>query len=210
MKKLLAVQIIGLLLISGALGGLLSSSTIYDDVRSSIVTVLCLSCIKLDPKTVREFTFTTPNNADHPDFIIENLTRGPIFLAYREDVCEACDTMEPIIQEIFGVEYEKEETFFEPVLIDSANVTFIRINIDHTSMELRETLTFYDKENVSGLPMFTFVTLGYDRGFIKPYYVSVYGTLGLETYEERENLLTTLLQESIDLYKENLEGFQHP
>jgi thiol-disulfide isomerase/thioredoxin len=181
-------------------------TSVYDDVQSKIVSILCLSCIKLDPKTSREFTFETIHNTPHPAFVLDNLTKGPIFLAFRKDVCEFCDIMEPIIKEIFDLDFEKEETFHKTVNYTGSAVTFIHINIDHSPTKLRESLFVYDKDEIGGVPMFTIITLGYDRGFVKPYYTTLYGVLNLDKNEERKELLTTIIQESVALYRENHAG----
>ena len=110
MKKMMALQITCLILVSGALGGMLVYTNVYERVQLGIVEVLCLSCLKLDPKTLVEFTFETANGKPNPEFVLDNLSKGPVFLAFRSDVCDACDIMEPIIQDIFSVHFEKEET----------------------------------------------------------------------------------------------------
>lgn len=207
-KQMMFVIFISLLLIfSGGLGGMLVYTDVYDEVQSRIVEVLCLSCIKLDPKTHLDFAFETANGQPHSDFVLDSLTKGPVFLAFREDVCMACDIMEPIIQEIFSVEYEKEDAVYKIVPFDNANVTFIHINIDHTVKEKRDSLFIYDKDHIKGVPMFTIITLGYDRGFIKPYYTTAYGTLGLDKDEDRKELLTNIILDGIELYNENRPGF---
>ena len=207
MRKIITVQITALLLISGALGGMLFFTEIYDEVHSRIVLVLCLSCIKLEPKTVVDFTFETANGKPHPDFVLENLTKGPIFLHYSEDVCHGCDIMYPVIKQLFNVDFEKDEMFYKTVVFENTNVTHIYINIDHTTEEMRNSLYVYDKDNIRGLPMFTVVTLGYDHGIIKPYYATLYGTLLLDTDDDRIAFLTDIMQESIDVYKQNSEGY---
>ena len=207
MKKLFVLQISAFVLISGALGGMLVYTDVYDEVQSRIVEVLCLSCIKLDPKTHLDFTFETANGQPHSDFVLDNLTKGPVFLAFREDVCAACDIMEPIIQEIFSVEYEKEDAVYKTVPFDNADVTFIHINIDHVSKEKRDSLFIYDKDHIKGVPMFTIITLGYDPDFIKPYYTTAYGTLGLDEDGDRKELLTNIILDAIELYNENRPGF---
>lgn len=206
MKKLLAIQFSTFVLISGALGGMVLYTDVYDDVRFGIVSVLCLSCIKLDPKSVVDFTFDTANLQPHSDFVLGNLSKGPVFLAFREDVCLGCDIMEPIIQDIFEVEFEKEETVVKTVIFNDTNVTFIHINLDHASQELKDSFFVYDKDNVGGVPMFTVITLGYDRGFVKPYYSSVYGTLNLEENIERKAFLLEFIQDGIDLFNQNKAG----
>lgn len=204
---MLVVQISALLIATGSLGGMLLFTDVYDDVQSGIVSVLCLSCIKLDPKTQLDFTFETATGQLHSPFVLENLTKGIVFLAFREDVCTACDIMEPILQEIFSVEFEKEETFFETVIFDDTNVTFIHINIDHASNELQDSRLIYDKDHVGGVPMFTVITLGYDPGFIKPYYTTAYGTLNLDDNKNRKELLTKIILDGIDLYNQNFKGY---
>jgi thiol-disulfide isomerase/thioredoxin len=205
-KKMLALQITALLIVSGGLAGVLLYTEVYDDVQSGIVSVLCLSCIKLEPKTTLEFTFETATGQPHSAFVLDNLTKGPVFLAYREDVCAACDDMEPIIQDIFSVYFEKEETFATPVLFDNATVTFIHINIDHASKELQDSRLIYDKDDIGGVPMFTLVTWGYDRGLIKPYYTTAYGKLNLDTDEERKATFLEIIVDGITLYQQNHEG----
>jgi len=127
MKKLLIIQICVFLLFSGTLGGMLAYTNVYEEVDSGITSVLCLSCIKLTPVTQLEFTFDVAKGQDHSGFVLDSLKEGPVFITYREDVCIACDEMEPIIQDIFSVYFEKEDTFSEVVPIDSSNITFVQI-----------------------------------------------------------------------------------
>lgn len=207
MKTVLAIQITAFVLVAGAFGGVLVTTDVYERVQHGIVEILCLSCIKLDPKTVLDFTFTTATGAIHASFVLDNLSKGPVFLAFREDVCLACDIMEPVIQDIFDIYFEKEETLDTTVDFNGTNVTFVHINIDHASQDLKDALELYDKDHIHGVPQFTLITLGYDDGFIKPYYTSAYGTLNLDANDKREQLLRTLIQESIDLYNDNKIGY---
>ena len=207
MKKMIVIQISALLLISGGLGGMLLFTDVYEEVQSNIVLVLCLSCMKLEVNTIKEFTFETANDEPHPDFVLDNLTKGPVFLHYSEKACPGCDIMYPIIKQFFNVEFEKNEMFYEMVNYENSSVSYIYTNIDYSSEEMRDSLSIYDKDHVHGLPMFSVVTLGYDRGIIRPYYTSVYGTLGFDNDEERISLLTELMQESIDMYNQNWEGY---
>lgn len=204
---MLVLQLGVLLVLAGLLTGMFVFTDVYNEVRERIVRVLCLSCIKLQPYTIREFTFTTANNASHPDFVLENLTKGPVFLEYSEDACPACDTMHPVIEQLFNVSYEKDQMFSQTVTFQNQNITFIYINIDHTTSEMRSSQFIYDKDHISGLPMFSVVTLGNDNGIVKPYYTSVYGTLNLNTNNERIQLFTEIIQNSITIYQENVNGF---
>ena len=177
MKKFFTLQICALVLVSGALGGMLAFSPVYDEVRSGIVLVLCLSCLKLEPNTLADFTFQTADNQPHPEFILENLSHGPVFLHYSGDACAGCDVMYPVIKELFSIEFGKQDMFYSVVEFENTSVPYIYVNIHHTIVELRDAQVIYDKDHVGGIPMFTIVTLGYDNGDVKPRYTSLYGTL---------------------------------
>jgi hypothetical protein len=208
MKKFLALQITALLLISGTLGGMFAFSNVFQDVRDRIVLVLCLSCIKLEPKTTREYTFKTTNNAPHPDFVLENLTKGPVFLHFSETVCAGCEVMFPIVKDLFHIEFGKQDRFWRTIQFEDQNITYIYSNLDNTSDALQNAFPLYDKDDIGGLPMFVIITLGYDHGTIRPYYTTLYGTLNVNTDTERTALLMELMHESIELYHENKPGYQ--
>ncbi len=207
MKKILAIQISALIIVSGSLGGMLVFTGIYEEVHSGIVSVLCLSCLKLDPKTKTDFTFETADGEPHPDFVLENLTKGVVFLHYSEDACPGCDIMYPIIQDLFNITFGKKDTIHEIISFEDSDVAYFYTNVDHTSEEIKNSLPTYDKEHISGLPMFAIITLGYDKGIIRPYYTTIYGTLGLDSDEDRFAFLTELMQDSIDIYNQNSEGY---
>jgi len=208
MKKLLAVLVVLFIGFSAGFVGLLFGTEIYDDVRESIVVTLCLSCIKLDPVSLPDFIFNTANNKAHPDFVTNNLSNGPIFIEYREDVCAACDDMAPVIKDIFQLEFSKQDIVYERVIFNEIEVVFMQINRDHASDVQSDSLFIYDKDHVVGVPMFTLITLGNNSGIIEPYYTSVYGTLSpLKDDSARKIYLEEILQEAIDLYKENSKNY---
>jgi hypothetical protein len=212
MKKFLALQICALLLVSGALGGMFAFTSVYNEVRSGIVLVLCLSCLKLEPKTNAEFTFNTADDRPHADFVLENLSRGPVFLHYSGDACAGCDVMYPVIKELFSVEFGKQDMFSTIVTFENTSVAYIYVNIHHTIDELRDAQVIYDKDHIGGIPMFTVVTLGYDNGDVKPKYTTLYGTLatyGCDTDAQRLVFLQQLMDQSIEMYEQNKPGYQH-
>ena len=86
MQKMLVAQVALLVLIAVGFGELVYCG-VYDDIHDAIVSTLCLSCIKLDPVSRLDFVFETANGEDHPEFVLENLTKGPLFIEYRSDVC---------------------------------------------------------------------------------------------------------------------------
>jgi thiol-disulfide isomerase/thioredoxin len=212
MKKFVVLQVCALVLISGALGGMFAFTPAYDEVRSGIVLVLCLSCLKLEPKTVSDFTFETVNGVPHPEFVLENLSEGPVFLHYSGDACAGCDVMYPVIKNLFSIEFGKQDMFHTLVTFENATVSYIYVNIHHTTDTLRDAQPIYDKDLIAGIPMFTLVTLGYDNGKVKPKYTTLYGTLtsyGATTDDQRIEFLQQLVRESIEMYKQNEAGYPH-
>ena len=201
MKSFFAFQIGAVFVVAIALGSVLYTTGVYSDVQNNIVNVLCLSCIKLDPKTSANFTFDTGTGEPHPAFIRDNLTTGPIVIAYSEDVCEACEQMHPVIEHLLNVSYGEKDAVYTHTLYEGTNVTFFFINIDHNTPQFAATRAIYDKDDVDGLPMFTFITLRYDEGPVRPYYTSVYGVVS-------ETALAGILTDSIHLYHENSVGYQ--
>lgn len=155
--------------------------------RSSI---LCLSCLGLNPKTTLEFRFDTANGEDHPDFVKEPLKNNPVFLDYSTDGCKYCDEMRPKIHEL-------KEVFGD-------EITFIdEINLDHTSSEKEDSFNIYDVEDKDAVPLFVIITLGYDKGIVKPYFASGYGLLNKHSADHAKEVLNDLFKESIELYDQN-------
>lgn len=210
MKKILSLQVVLLVICAGGLGGMLLYTDIYTNVQDTIVSTLCLSCIKLDPVTHLEFTFETANGENHPDFVLQNLTKGPIFIEYRSDVCEACDEMAPIVKDIFNLHFEKEDIVEKEIDYNGQIITFYHINLDHASEFQKASYDIYDKNHVNGVPMFVIITVMYNRGFIEPVYATAYGTLGLKTDQERMNYLTSMIDDGFKLYEQNHEGYEYP
>ena len=209
MRRMFTTQIALLIIFSSMFTGLVFFTDVYDEVYTRIVSVTCLSCIKLDPKTSSEFLFETATGENHPEFVLENLSRGPVFIAYRKDVCTYCDEMEPLIMSILNITFEKEDVFYKIINFKGNNIIFIHINRDHASKVLTDSLHIYDKDKVNGVPMFTFVTINYDHdGVVKPYYTTLYAKLGLKNDGETKNYLTKILEESISLYNDNKAGYK--
>jgi hypothetical protein len=209
MKKLFAVQVSLLLVISISFVGMLYYSDIYEVTEGGIVKVLCLSCIKLYPLTSTDFTFDTGNGKPHPEFIFESLREGPVFLHYSEDACAACDIMFPVIKEFFNVEPEKDKSYHTVTTFEDQIVPYFYIYLDDeaTSQEWLNTFEIYDKDQIHGLPMFSVITINYAHsGIIEPYYTTLYGAFKDNT-EQRIEYLTELMQEAFQLYEENLPGF---
>lgn len=209
MKKQQIIKLMAAVIIALAGCGMILTTTVYDDVYDSIVQVLCLSCLKIEPITESEYTFETANDQPHPDSVLQNLTTGVVFLHYSEDACHGCDIMYPIIKELFSIEFGKEDMVYLQIPYNNQTVHYYYTNIDHSTEARGDSFFIYDKDHIGGLPMFTIVTLGYDSGIIRAYYTSLYGTLGLETEEERLEYLQTVMKESIELWTKNHAAY-HP
>lgn len=221
-EKFKAAWVVGVIVFSSMLGGMVLFTDSYDEVLRGIVKVTCLSCIKLQPKTVIDFTFDTYQGSSHPDFILEDLKEGPVFIAYRTTVCEYCDVMEPIIEDIFNIdELSKNDTTGVKLLnqtdyakyilsYNGTPVFFYHINSTTAPDYLANTQLVYMNEIFKDAnPMFTFITVRYSHsGIVKPYYATVYGVLQKDTYAERKNVLTGILEDAIDLYEENIVGYE--
>jgi len=210
MKKIAVLQISLVLVISGVGLGLFAFTDIYDDIHGTIVSTLCLSCIKLDPVSNLDFVFGTANEEDYPSFILENLTTGPVFIEYRSDVCAACDEMAHIIKEIFKVSFEKEDTLYETVDYNKSTIHFYHINLDHATQIQKDSFPIYDKDHRKGVPMFVMITVNYHRGTIEPYYTAAYGTVGEKTDEGRREFIIDMIEDGIKFYELNKAGYKYP
>ena len=147
-----------------------------------------------------QFVFETANGEPHPEFVLDNLTKGPVFLEYRQDCDSSCDIMESIIQKIFNIQFGHSDIFYETIDYNGTNLTFIHIPLDHASAELVESYFIYDKDSQSGVPMHVVITWEYNKGEIQPCYQTGYAFLREETDEERESALRDMVTQAIELY----------
>jgi thiol-disulfide isomerase/thioredoxin len=101
------IQIIGILITIISFIGFMTTTDVYTQIQREVVEVLCLSCLKLDPllPAKADFTFTTATEEPHPDFVLDNLSSGIVFLHFSKDACAGCDVMLPTIQELFSADY---------------------------------------------------------------------------------------------------------
>ena len=201
MKKLFSLQITMLLVFSGSLGALFLYTNVYDEVQRKIVEELCLSCVKLKVDTDFEWRFETANNADIPDFVIENLSYGPVILVYRIDFCPGCDKLEEnVLFQVFNFTFEKDDVFHKRFEFGLGNITFVHINTDELDYEspLYKSRKIYDVVGDEGNPMITLITYSY-HSFIQPAFATIYD-LNAETYEEQQEQLIGFINEATSLY----------
>ncbi len=197
-------QVLAVLVLASAGTGLLLATDIYEDIYETIVATTCYSCIKMDPLPNVVFTFGTATGGPTPDFILENLTTGPVFLGYRLDVCAACDIMDPIVQDVFDVSFDRDELTYEFVEFHGSPVHFYHINLDHSTGAFKESFTIYGGR---GVPLFVVVTLGNNNGTIEPTYAIAEATLGLPTDEGRKAFLETMMHDAISRYTQYQEEY---
>ena len=203
MKKMFTVQIVALIFFTSGFAGLIGFTDVYSEVKETIVIPLCLSCIKMYPKPKFEFKFETNNDISHPSFIYEELKKGPVFLAYRKDVCDGCDIMDPIVEELLGVDFDLDD-HEEYIDFEGTTIYFRHINVDRTSGGFKDSYEIYGG---LGVPQFVVFGLGEKDGEVQPYYRLEYGTLGLQHDNERKEFLRNMILEAITHYNENIDGY---
>jgi len=209
-KEVLVFQIAALVALSTGLGYMFAFTDVYNDVLNDIVSVTCLSCIKLSPVTTVEFTFDTYKGRPHPEFVLENLSNGPIFIAYRSTVCEFCDVMDPVIEKVLNIEHINQQGFLTfNIDYNGTDLFFLHINKSEAPEVYSNSQLVYMKDVFeTSVPMFTMVTIRYHRGVVEPYYSTAYGILGQETFEGQKQALTSIIEDGIRLYEENKAGYQ--
>ncbi len=206
-KNKFIAQLIILIIISGSLSGMLIGTDVYKEVKNNIVEVLCLSCLKLDPKTTVEFTFEPADDAKHPDYVLDNLSLGIVVLHFSEDACPGCDIMYPVMKDLLSVDFGKQELFSKNLKYNDHKIAYFYTNIDHATDSRITPFETYDIRDINGLPMFVVITLGYDKGIVKPKFSTFYGTLGLKTDGKRIELLESVLDDAFILWEENAAGY---
>jgi hypothetical protein len=221
MKRMQILQIVVLFIFVISFFSILFTTDVYNEVQRKIVEELCLSCIKLKPNTIKEYRFETANGEPHPDFILENLSKGPVILDYRITFCPGCNELEEfILSKVFNYTFRDPLTYpDDPDLLfvekefDNTTITFIHIHTgDENSDDIPidgifdESRNVYDIVGDQGNPMLVFITYGYNHGFIDPYYSTLYG-IGSQNYEEDqieiEEEFLELIFESVNLYNEH-------
>lgn len=192
--------------LSGSTVGLIAFTDVYENVKIDIVETICLSCIGKDPAPKTNLVPLTYT----PDFILDNLSKAPVFIVYRSTVCSACDYMEDyVIKPMFDVEFGMKELFNDILDFKGNNLSFFHININEVSKSSNYYQSFInlDKDDRGSVPMFVIITFGEEDGKIMPFYTTVYGQLGLKdnSQKQKEFISEKLLEpafENYDKYKD--------
>jgi len=205
-KIMTAVAISLIILFSGSLAYVVISSDTYDDVQKKIVETLCLSCIKLKPLYKKEYRFLNDDN--HPDFILENLSNGPVLLDYRITFCPGCNHLEEnILSFVLNYSYPSDELFYFHKEFKNTKLNFIHITTDvfPKGSEYEQSRHVYDFIGDEANPMLVFITYGYNHGFIEPMYLTLYDVGSGDYINDKQNVrkeLNEFIIESVDLYNE--------
>ena len=207
MKKLVVIQISLLMIFSVGFIGIFTTTDVYTYVQEIIVSTACLSCIKMDPVSNLEFVFDTTDGIPHPDFVLENLTKGVVFIGIREDICDGCDIMDSVLENLFDVEFGKEDTVYKIRNFDGTNVIFIHVSLDHSPTYLKDSFKTYDKDHIVGVPMFAVISLGVKNNETIPYYTTAYSTLNKNNFLDRTDSLQDVIDEAIVYYNEHSENY---
>ena len=202
MRKFFAIQVALIVLFSCLLSYVVSTTDVYDRVKTGIVSVICLSCIKMKPAFEIKFFFRTANLENYPSFILENLSNGIIFLHFRVDSCKSCDHLDEVISDIFKCNLKEVHYFVTTSKLYGVNVTLFHINLDHVSKDKKSLYNLFNvMGSKGGVPMISIVTLGRKNGSVAPCYATLYG------YQKKDRILD-FIRECSKLYLENFEDFK--
>lgn len=206
MNKKFFIYALIFIILTSSMVGIFAISETYNYVRDDIVIRTCLSCIGMDPVT-RSIWYWDNNP---PDFIKYNLTKGPVFIGYRTTVCSACDDMDPILEDIFNVEFGPKDTVHELVQLYGNNITFFHFNLNiEKSGPFFNSFSHYDIDNRVAVPMFTIITLNNDSGIIKPYYITAYGKLGLsnKVSAQKDFFNTKMIEPAFEKHEKYIDQY---
>ena len=210
MEKILVLKIVVIIIFAGSLGSIITASDVYDDVQIKIVETLCLSCVKLKPILKGEYRFL--DEEQHPEFILENLSKGPILLDFTQTYCPGCiDLEENVLSVVFNYTYPASDLFYIQREFNETNFNYIHINKDVVSRKsgYYKSFQIYDIVGDGGLPMIIFITYGYNHGIIEPMYLTL-KTVGSGNYiSDKKNIqieVIDFINEAVDLYNQYKEA----
>lgn len=135
-------------------------------------------------------------------------------IQYGEDGCAACDRMiNNIMIPRFNLEYSETspKSFETEVNVGNISFNYVYIYIDDENIpaDRENSYEIYDKDHISGFPMFTIITIEYHHGGeIKPYYTSLYGEFEGRDYDKMYETFVELLEFSVESYDRNIAGYK--
>lgn len=207
-------QFLGFILIIGFL--IIGSSAGIYPILQELMETPCLGCLGLYPSFEMEFTFETVDGKPHPDWVLEALEEGPVFIEFTQsDIrCPPCAEMRPKVERL-EKEFKDTVTFFILKKISNNEREFKMVyksdeKIESiTEEEILEAYRPYDQQNFGGgdgwaTPTFVIVTLEKDNdGKIKPYFGTAYGIFKDNDSEKTKKELADILDFAIKRYDFN-------
>ncbi len=207
-------QFLGFVLVFGFLV-IGSSAGIYLTLEDAMVAP-CLGCLGLYPNVELKFTFDTVDDQPHPDFVLEALLDGPVFIEFTQDDenCRPCARMRPDVEAL-------EEEYNE-------HVVFFIINVNHNKMdkmfdnEKKTTIIsdseeddyygVYDLESIAGglvaTPTFIIVTIEEDdSGEVRPKFAVGYGEFVEESHSKTKKGLADAIDYALAMHHHYLEMY---
>jgi thiol-disulfide isomerase/thioredoxin len=203
------IMILGFLIIGSAAGS-------YGFLKN-LMEAPCLGCLGLYPSFEIEFTFNTVDGKPHPDWILDALDDGPVFIEFTQDDinCPPCARMRPKVHELED-EYSDTVVFFIINVNHNENAKFFKDKeeiISVTDSEETKVYNTYDVENVGkgrpATPTYIIFTFEKDEdGTVKPYFAVGYGEFKEEDAQKTKEELAEILDFAIIRYNHNIKIYQ--
>ena len=203
-------QFLGLILVLGFLI-IGTSAGMYTSLQKAMETP-CLGCLGLYPRFEIEFTFDTVDDRPHPQWILDALDDGPVFIEFTQnDInCPPCKDMRPKIAELED-EYSDKVTFFIINVNENENTKTFQgkeFVIPVTDDEETDVFITYDIENIGKggpvTPTYIIMTLENDKfGNVRPYFAVGYGKFKDNNEEKTKVELASILDFALKRYEHN-------
>jgi thiol-disulfide isomerase/thioredoxin len=199
------IIIIGFIVIGTAAGS-------YGTLRD-LMEAPCLGCLGLYPNIELDFTFETLDDKDHPDWILDELEDGPVFIEFtqNDENCPPCKRMRPYVHDL-NEEYNDEVVFF---IININEHEIARSFEGETEVESsynqEPIYHVYDIGLIAGgviaTPTYIIITLNDDFGTVKPYFAVGYGEFTEEDAEKTAESLAEALDYAKTMHHHYLETY---
>jgi thiol-disulfide isomerase/thioredoxin len=194
-QRLGLIIVVGLLLIGSAAG---TYSTLQ-----TLMEAPCLGCLGLYPNIELNFTFNTLEDRPHPDWVLESLKDGPVFIEFtqNDENCPPCKRMRPYIHDL-NDEYNEEVVFYIININEHETAKSFQGKTDiKSSYSDEDAFYVYDIELIVGgviaTPTYIILTLNSDGESVRPFFSVGYG----EFIEEDAKKTSETLAETLDYAK---------
>ena len=184
----------------------------YNSLQS-LMEAPCLGCLGLYPNIELNFTFETLEERPHPDWILDSLKKGPVFIEFtqNDENCPPCKRMRPFIHDL-NDDYNEDVVFFIININEHENAESFRGNTEvRSSYSDEPAYHVYDLELIAGgviaTPTYIIITLNDDTGTIKPYFTVGYGEFVEEDAKKTAETLAETLEYAITMHHHYKEAY---